>query len=664
MAAQSQNNDSVSQMPLRPGPDSKARANTDPLRSWGDASLRTWRAHQDGRSAVDVLDAELSKGSALHSLVDLDQVRTVIQLYRRSLERVIRDVRARASHGDPQIEPIQVLFAPTARVIDYNVRADAIQNCIRKLYDSGQEAALLSAIEHGPGHGREMWDNPSPQTPVELVASIVRWAALGHGEKKRIRVSDSLRSWMLDAAQASGAAEINPRLGGVSAVGALTSNSLGHTASMMSLGSIPRDVAARLPQSIKIVGDSADTQTIGDLAIDPNAVGNFGILIPSHSWSLPQLLPNATINGRSLASYHIPTLDCLITGSSSVPGFGTLSSERMQRLGGTHDLMILTGFQSLHSKESVDAYFDNITDARSGHIPIALLYSETKHPDIEPYALLRLKESREIDFLGMNAVEAFDLLQRIHANSIDQNLLLLSPELRARLQKFTAQEDLEHPAWRNTKEIPKNVLEGAKLLQEILDIPLIRVRGRFVDVLIGAKNFELGSSEETPDRPRSFLKDVIFNLASSRLLGVIKASLSGGLIKESTDITQLFNLPEGSKLAALRLLDDAIARDRTTSQRTLTIDRASSSHALLAEDFVSLLPDGRMVAAIPPMELHDKTGGTVSAGDVMDSSFLVESIELLRRAYDYNSRPTSFRGGAPDANVRRLLSPSSGHAAA
>ncbi len=238
-----------------------------------------------------------------------------------------------------------------------------------------------------------------------------------------------------------------------------------------------------------------------------------------------------------------------MTGSSSVQGFNGLSPDRIESLGRTHDLIVLTGVQNLDSPESIESFQEALTHARAGNPLMAWLYSESKAPQFELQALRALRDSECIDFLGINAVEARALLQKIALEPRDTNTLGLSTTMLNDISPLLPYSTEQDDAWGCRTESPQLILQSALTLHSALNIPIVRVRGRRVDLTIVSSDLDL---------PAPVIEDLKHHLTASRLLGAIKTALSNGLITGSRQVTQLFNFPEGQTLAALPVLEDSL----------------------------------------------------------------------------------------------------------
>lgn len=512
---------------------------------------------------------------------------------------------SREFNGVGGTERSRILFAPTARMVDYQVGEEGLSVLVSRMLEGDNAQSLLRAISSGPTSGAIAWERPANE--VELVGSLVRVAELGGGVKRRIRVSDELRSWVKTTLEA-GSIPLNPRVGGVSAVGTVTARAMRHVPTMMALGGIPSDVAALLGGDTQVVGSRQEHDKLGALPEDLAGVGNFSFFVPPGSRVVAELLSMLPREGRSPEVSRPSSLDCLVTGSSSMQGFHGLEPSRVAELGQRHDAVVLTGLQNLDSAEATNSYFFVVQKLRQQGPLQALLYSESKHPDMELEALLRLRIGGCVDFFGLNAVEAANLLGKVHRDAVGGNVLRLFPHERRGIEQAAVEAD-GSGMWGKACEDPSAVVSMALALQNIVRVPMVRVRGRHLDVAVLSGD---GFSGE-------HIAQLIGNLTASRLLGNIKAVLPSGLIRSPEEITQLFNFPEARSMAALCVADEAL--------RGRGFGSISGS---LVDTFHMELPGSLHVLATPPLGFFDKSGGTVSAGDIKDTSFFLESIPVLR----------------------------------
>ncbi len=119
-----------------------------------------------------------------------------------------------------------------------------------------------------------------------------------------------MRGWIKAILEPSGF-DLRPRMGGVSAVGSITSRALGHPPTMMALGKLPPDVASLIGKDIAVVGDDPHHSAIEELPRDDSAVGNFGFFAPEPALSIKAELPGCSLDGKPIELLNLHQLDCL-----------------------------------------------------------------------------------------------------------------------------------------------------------------------------------------------------------------------------------------------------------------------------------------------------------------------------------------------------------------
>jgi hypothetical protein len=406
--------------------------------------------------------------------------------------------------------------------------------------------------------------------------------------------------------------ELHARLGGISAVDTVQGRVLGDRTCMVALGAVPSDVRRFLPPSTPVVGDEAHWKTLADIPSEPGSVGHFCVLGTSGASLLPPAIREISVDGKKVSADAITKVDLIISGASTVVGFGSLTRERIEGLGREHDLVILTGAQNLGTADEVERYFDAVDTLHAGGASVALCYSEPKHKHVEMEIWKAVRERSAIAFLGLNTGEASELLERIGEAAEHGNPLELDAATRARI--IAAREVLARPddQWGAPCESPEWLFRCACVLQEILRIPAVRVRGRASDVLVTGPGI-------SPDHPEQTAE----NLVLSRLLGTLKVGSPAGLFTHREQLAYLRNPPDGKGLAALHAVADCA--------RALE-GGAGDGHDLAAAGWMRLA-DGRSLFADVPMPFFVKDGGTASAGDTMDYTFASREVwNLLRSA--------------------------------
>ncbi len=567
-------------------------------------------AKERGVSPENLAEEELRIGQSLHSSIREQEyvlhAKTSIDAQRRTFAELQLRKEQR---------PLSVFLGPTARVVDHALEGDAVTHLIARLISEGSTELLFKAIDQGPGADEIVWARP--ENPIELVASIVRWAALRGGDKKRIRTSAELRNWVGETLEAN-AVDTRPRLGGMTAVCTALAHALGDSPTMMALGTLPAGIAERLAPKTKVIGDHEDDTEIEELQVEGHSAGHYCISSSTATPLLPAAIEAIRVNGTSIPREAISKLELLITGASTTPGFGTLDQRRIASIGQSNEVSVLTGVQAIDSVASCRRYFESVQTLHNAGSCTALCYSEPKWREGEISILKHIKNSAAVDFLGLNTGEAYDLLRRINDSMKAGNPLALGAQTAQELSNALAIGSRNKAPWENGHESPEWVLRSALLLQEILEIPLVRVRARALDILAVDSCCNLNNAERIRD-----------HLLVARHLGTTKAALKSGIINHADQLTVLQNPPQGRHLAALYCANDEL--------RKLKLLHESWSAADFARDGHTRLRDGRQVFGAVPIHFFIKDGGTTSAGDTIDYSFVsFEARGALRAAFELN----------------------------
>jgi hypothetical protein len=503
-------------------------------------------------------------------------------------------------------------MAPTSRVVDYAVKADGVQLLINELVNEGRGDELKNAIANGPGTGF-LWENSDD--PVKLIASVVRWVATHGRDKIRLTATAPVRDWIHRVLKESygGDGPLKPRIGGISAANSLHGRALKDDVTMMALGAMPRGVADLLPKDLRVVADDGQFNRLGDISAEGESAGHFALLADGGGDNLlPASVAAVAVNGEEFAREHFTACDVLITGSSSVRGFGSLSLERTRELGKCNDVVILTGAQYIKDSTSCIEFLQHVAALHASGASVALSYTEAKSKSIEFENWARIKDARVVDLLSLNAGEAYQFIKRLGDDRMAALQLGLNPDLQARVRAVViagAREDAD--PWENGHEDPAWVASAAELLQSCLDIPIVRVRGKVADVTVSAAH-----------AVESERKGIVHDLIQSRVMGVLKTAHPKGLLTEFTDLAFVRNIPNGKALAGLHVIADHLARDGAQLAEA----------AALPLRMVCELPDGRLLFAVPPLEMYVKDGGTASAGDLIDYTFASQQAKGLLKA--------------------------------
>lgn len=471
-----------------------------------------------------------------------------------------------------------------------------------------------------------MWERAD--NPVKLVASVFRWIATFGRDKVRLTATPAVREWMHQVLHAHYGSDtpLNPRMGGISATNSLQGRALKDDVTMMALGAMPRSVAALLPSDLRVVSEDPKVSELSDLVPEGESAGHFAILADGNGENLlPASLTKVVVNGEEVERERFTTCDVLITGSSCVRDFGSLSLQRTLQLGKANEVVILTGVQYLKDAENSRSFLQHVRELHSGGAAVSLSYSEAKSKEFEFENWALIRDARVVDLLSLNAGEAYQFFDRLACNRTAVMQLSLAPSLQARVREVArngAREDAS--PWENGHEDPTWVASAAELLQAVLDIPIVRVRGKAGDVTVTS----VGLSQ-------SEAKAVVRDLIQSRNMAVLKTANPKGLLTKFTDLAYVRNVPNGKTLAGLQYIADYLKRTGVSDGEA----------ALLPIQMTCRLPNGRVLFAVPPVELYVKDGGTASAGDLIDYTFASQQAHgLLKAAHDAQGMRRTNKG--------------------
>lgn len=570
--------------------------------------LVTAQAAKLGVTPNQIFECELKRAREISPQVTLAQLQKLNQMLIAAQETFKAETSQRIASGIG----LNITLAPTSRVIDHLIGPTALNILARHLENSGKLEELKQAINLGPQNGDVIWEKP--ETPLQLLASIIRWGVLTEHDKRRIRVAAPLREWINNALK--GHYETHPRLGGISAVCTGLAIALGHEPTMMALGKLPPDILEHLPKSTKVIGTEAQWKTLADLPPESEFSGNFCVGVEYGALSLELVLGSIEVDNQRVELSSVPKIDVLITGTASIKGFNGVTPERFAEHSKSQDLLVLTGSQDLDSQESVNHYISRVKAAHDQGTKVALCYNETKFPEVEPIFWGEIKAKACVEFFALNSFEAKGILERIHKSAKFSNPLGLNAAQLARIDEVLQIAKKSPKFWEDGHESPEWLCESALLLQEILDIPLIRVRGMVNDVLVTAPNLDINC------------ESVRTHLWASRSLGTIKVANPKGLIHSPDDVVTLTNVPDGTYVAALYKVETQLG-DRPFKVGSLT------------ENCFAQLKDGRHIFSVPPIQFYIRAGGTQSAGDVMDFTFASAECALaLTMAWNANQAPS------------------------
>lgn len=511
--------------------------------------------------------------------------------------------RARqAEHVAPV--PQAALFGFT-RLID--AKLELSSDLIRRLAEDAlrrrgdrraPDALLLRAIDRGPRSGDIVWTRPTSKH--EVVASLIRQLVLGEGASVRILLSPHLARWFETIA---GEQERPPKeaLGGAGAFCANVASLLpGVDSRFYSFENVPGRIRRRLSDRVRVLGPPPRNG-------DRNASARINYALQHDRGLALSILgrDRLTIDGEERL---LLTTDSgrIILGSSGRERatFGDLSRASLAQIARDHDVLFLSGMHyhtadpSGECAESLKLR-DQLDTMRAAH-PALRIHFEYAVPRSEANEarMLSILAGR-FDSFSLNSVEIEGVISRLaKANLIDGAGARGSPEER---------------------ELAANMLEGAERLRGALGLSRIHVHGRYGDLLI---------QEGVRDPKRQVLA-----LLRARQLASMKSANPSGELCHPTDIWPLHPIVLGAGLAELYAFADAMAErfHLDAAEHRLIVERCWFRHE----------ESDRTYFFVPNRGIHEKAGGTVSAGDTIDSAALLLGLEKRSRSKRRGLRASS-----------------------
>ncbi len=535
----------------------------------------------EGDVAKKVQDAELAAGKGADPRVSAADMERAV----RFSEQAAALVPARQSD----------LFGFT-RVVDAKLSLDP-KTLDLLAHACGDDAALLKAIDEGPGHGDVAFDRP--RTPVELVASLVRQLALGAGASKQLALEPKLAAW-LDGTLAGGGVAVRRAMGGAGAFAANLACAAGVDATFFSADPLPPGIADRFAPGVRAAardGSVHDAHTwVGEQPARQNASAEYDAGVAYPLLGRERL----RINGRDVA---------VVTGGSGRiilgtrakdvrPGFAGVSDDALTRLARRTDLFFFVGAHYLTQGSAADARAEARAlagglDVMKRANPALLRHAQYVVPKLhENEALVWGELKGHVDSLALNAVEVAPFVDSLFDGGLSRT-------------------DLDPHLPRAAAEDPAHMLEGALALVDALSLPRLQVHGLEGDLVVSGPGTP---GAVNPERQK-------LALVKARQLATNKAAADSGEIKSKDDIWPVLPSVRGSGLAALHRFADAVAHANGLS---------AAERDRIVERWWWQAPDGTVVHFVPSRGIHDRSGGTVSLGDTIDASSLIFSIDPTR----------------------------------
>jgi ADP-dependent phosphofructokinase/glucokinase len=468
----------------------------------------------------------------------------------------------------------------------------------RVVEEEGSEEPLWEAISRGPAAVQTeavVWEKP--QSLLELVASLVRQVVLKGGHSEALSLTRAQESALRAALEHLPQEAMGGAAGFCANVAAVQPNV---TARLFTQEPLPTSLLARVGEQVEVVSQDGEPTAKSALPdVDGEVKTNYSAQYePQERFTL---LGRETVllKGQPTAlRIERGSRVLLRTDGDLQPGFGDTSPEVLAKLAREHDLLFtvgphyFTGEAPEKCLELAQAYGRSL-DLMKAANPELLVHHEYVKPRIAEHEPLLMGElAGRTDSVSLNSVELHALCARLHAAEL------------GRAAKGTEQP--EHPA---------AMLDGAQALGEALAAERVHVHGWDGDTLV---------RQQPTDPERQVL-----SLMKGRQLAAMKSANPSGEIVEVADHFVLAPVVSGGGLAAQVWFADEL-RER------LGLDPAQWAAAALLGYHQQA---GITYLFAASRGIHDKTGGTVSAGDTMDWG-----------ALGYGFEP-------PGAGAARMLSP-------
>ncbi len=516
-----------------------------------------------------------------------------------------QDFRRQLMEGGDQVAE-SICLAATSCVVDHAYGPEAVRALIEHVIEAipdGQNK-FLQAVNTGASKLEGDLDSGL----LDFLAGLVRHVAISGDQKFRIVLPQEMRQFIRAIlVERIPNNPYPPRPGGMSLVNALQARSFFPKGNvyMFCLGDMPGELIDYFPDDIKIVNEDPDRVSAAQLPRQSGWDGHFA-MHSDGSGEDPNILPSSIlsvkVDGVDYLREAFNKFDTILTGRKIVSDFTGLPKEWFSRLKKV-DAIQLTGLHKLDCETAAATYINDLGKISSEECVVALSYSEARNKSFEMKLWEMFREARVIDLLSANVGEILQFGKRLHSLAHTTNPLNLSQSQISELDRLyeLGKQKGEDGRIGVKEENPCFVAEVALFLQDILQIPLVRVRGKLIDVLVADSKLNFEDLSSVP-------KDLI----TSRYLALQKVAHPDGLLTSREHVGLALDIPSAESIAGIKYVAEDLA------------ERAVSAEAaqMLPFDFHLKLGDGRKVFVAPTVTFSVFDGGTVSAGDLMDLFFL------------------------------------------
>jgi hypothetical protein len=299
-----------------------------------------------------------------------------------------------------------------------------------------------------------------------------------------------------------------------------------------------------------------------------------------------------------------PSRQNIILSGVTSPRPFTLSKVALKKIAQQISKYILTNLQYSDSHDSLMKIINQFKNFKTSSNYIAYEYATMKKEGLALEAFASYKSF--CHSISFNAAEAYEALSIIKDNPKEaKRLLKLNDQDISQIQSlvnFTSPDlnSNDKPFWEKNFEDPEWIIQAAVVLQNALQLPLVRVRGLHTDVCVTDKKNSLQLTGE-----------VILEAAfAGRFIAQIKAARRNG-INEELQFNQLI-LPFPSP--------EVIAATYKAFHVMNQLDNNSQSNNESPGNFYRTMQDGRLIVCTSPptfFTVHD----TTTCGDIMCAIF-------------------------------------------
>lgn len=553
------------------------------LLKWPDPAMREVENHlkelglSPTAGAPEVARAELQEAQKLDSRIQAGD-------FARAIERADAATRLRPNAH-------RSLFG-FSRLIDAKFRlTPGLLSSLAETVAEDQKGRreFLQMVDQGPQDGSPLWQHP--ETPRQLVASLIRHMVLGQGASLQIGLDHKLAAWLED--QLDESTEFKQAMGGAGAFAANISAALPEVEGRFwSPERLPERVAANFAPGVLAVTGQGDVAPPREW-VEPSQQDRVNYVAEYRKGETFQLF------GQDSASFEGDSKKLEISGSSRVilgtpsqfvPGFCQTSPETAAHIAREHEVFFVSGAHYLTKGDSaakIQDFAQNLKAMKKAN-PRLLRhnqYAVPKKPAQEAALYKELKGA--FDSMSLNAVEMAGLLHRL-----DQ-----AGEADWKGDPYPDPTTAEQESFK---------LETALSLKSALGLSRIQVHGRNSDILI---------LDQVKDVERQ-----IQALLRCRQIANMKTANPSGEIRGPQDLWPVLPVVNADALAALYEFADGVCR---------RFGLSPEQHQAIVRDWHYTDPgSGQTIIFSPTRQLHERVGGTVSLGDTIDYTALAHGYEF------------------------------------